>query len=144
MKIKKIFFYLFLILISLFSTQVFSDDVNQLILDLDNNDHRVRYKAAKTLEEMGEKALPALDALINALEDKNANVRFSAAKAIGGIGEKALPALDALNNAFEDENTSVKYFAEKAIEKIGQKAFPTLIGKKASPTVDALINELKY
>ncbi len=87
----------------------------------------MRYFAAKAILKIGEKALPALDALINALKDENANVRYFAAKAIWKIGEKAFPAVDALINALKDEDENVRYFAAKTIGKIGKKALPALM-----------------
>jgi HEAT repeat protein len=64
---------------------------------LEAEDPGVRFSAAHVLGEFGEKAGPAVDALVEALEnDEDMNVRLSAAAALGRIGRAAHAAVPAL------------------------------------------------
>jgi HEAT repeat protein len=64
---------------------------------LESGDPGVRFSAAQVLGEFGEKAEPAVDALVEALEnDEDMNVRLSAAAALGRIGRAAHAAVPAL------------------------------------------------
>jgi HEAT repeat protein len=64
---------------------------------LESGDPGIRFSAAQMLGSFGEKAGPAVDALVEVLEnDEDMNVRLSAASALGRIGRAAYAAVPAL------------------------------------------------
>jgi HEAT repeat protein len=79
----------------------------------------------------GDKALPALSALVKALnEDKNADVRYSSAVALRNFGTKAEIVLPTLIKALEDSNANVRGAAAVTLRDIGadtKTAIPALI-----------------
>ncbi len=78
----------------------------QLVAMLSSPDVNTRLGACETLEYMGQRAAPAVDALVKLLTDRDQWVRIRAAYALAGIGkpaERAAPALLKLALA-SDEN----------------------------------------
>ena len=102
------------------------------ILALQNANEDTRWKAAKTLGEIGgATAIPALEVT---LQDENKYVRRAAAKALGQIGEDAI---SALQSALKNMDEEVRWEAAKALGEIGnERAVPAL--------QDALQDENKY
>ena len=71
--------------------------IPSLVRALADTDNGIRYRAIETIGRLGEKALPALPALIRVLDNDPApDVRVEAAHAIGVIGPKAKDAWPAL------------------------------------------------
>src|SRR5262245_44848145 len=85
---------------------------------LQDEDPKVRYKAAKSLDEMGPLAEAACPALAEALSDDEPKVRYRAAKALSKIGQSASDAVPELALALKDPDPEVRYFAAKALSKI--------------------------
>jgi bilin biosynthesis protein len=90
-----------------------SEEIEQLILDLKDEDTDVRWGAEWTLGNM--KDMRAVKALIEALKGENWTVREGAAKALVKIGELAV---EPLVEALEDKHESVKKAVKEALEKI--------------------------
>ena len=61
------------------------DRVDDLRAQLVDEDPRVRLEAAHSLANLGDGALPALDALTLAVDDEDGEVRLAAVEAIGAI-----------------------------------------------------------
>jgi HEAT repeat protein len=105
--------------------------VNPIAKCLTHSQADVGFFAASALEMMGERAAPAIPALIQLLQDPKANssTRGKAADALGKIGEKAV---DALIKLLEDPEGDVesKRYAARALGPIGpqaRRAVPSLI-----------------
>lgn len=88
------------------------------IRELSSDKATKRTAAASYLGLMGEKAAPAVPALITALNDESHWVRRAAARALGKIGTPALDATDALRSAAEDKDPYVARTARLALEKL--------------------------
>jgi len=91
---------------------------------LSDPDPVTRGLAAIALRDMGEDAIPALDALASALKDADPNVRLMAANAIAAIGEDAAPAAQALIAAASaaGEEVHVLRSVASALGAIGKPA----------------------
>ena len=92
-----------------------------LIQQLQNDqDKWVRMLAAMALGPIGEGAVNAVPALIQALQDQDVSVRYYAAYALGKIGQDAKDAVPALIQALQnDHNVRGRDSATIALEKIG-------------------------
>jgi len=96
------------------------DAIPFLIQQLQSDqDKWVRMLAAMALGPIGEGAVNAVPALIQALQDQDISVRYYAAYALGSIGEGAVNAVPTLRQAFQDPHAIVRQGAAEALEKIG-------------------------
>ena len=97
------------------------DAIPFLIQQLQNDqDKWVRMLAAMALGPIGEGAVNAVPALIQALQDQDVSVRYYAAYALGKIGQDAKDAVPALIQALQnDHNVRGRDSATIALEKIG-------------------------
>ncbi len=96
--------------------------VEPLIKALGDRDWNVRYYAAMTLGDIGDKR--AVEPLIKALGDKDSWVREYAAEALGKIGK---PAVEPLIKTLGDGEKYVRENAAEALGKIGKPAVEPLI-----------------
>jgi len=101
---------------------------------LKSDDAKVRWKAIRTLRNMGPSAKDAVGALAETLADESSGIRLAAAMALGSIGPAAGGATGALVVALKDEKYYVRWNAASALAKIGPGA-----GK----AVEALIEAMK-
>jgi hypothetical protein len=86
--------------------------------DLRSEDELRAARAAQLLADLGRRAAPALEDLLQALR-RTGNVRFNAADALLGIGAAALPGLDALaEDATGQVPVDVAELARATAEKI--------------------------
>ncbi len=101
---------------------------------LQDKDEKLRTSSALVLGEIGNAALPALPALVNALGDSNEQVRLYAATALTKLGN---PALKALRKALRAEDKQVRQNVIKALAGFGAKAVPAIVEglKDAEPKV---------
>jgi HEAT repeat protein len=101
-----------------------SGTVSILIENLKDRDYRVRLAAADALESLGEAAVPAIPALVEALRDTNKFVRWSSARTLGQLNPRqediVVPGLMRLLDDREDR--SVRIAAAKALEQYGEHA----------------------
>jgi len=119
-------FFMFLALIGFvlcsFSTEMAvqagnSDDVDQIIKDLQNDSWQIRWDAAAALGEA--KDPRGIDPLITALKDENSYVRMTAARSLGMISDPRV--IDPLIQALKDESHGVQKNALLSLkERTGQ------------------------
>ena len=83
-----------------------------------------RLEATDALGRLGEKAAPALDALLGALGDEDEPVRLNAAYALGAMGAAAVGPLIA---ALDDEREHVREHAAYALGAAGEEAVDALV-----------------
>ena len=81
-------------------------------------DEDARVVAVDAIAALGQRALPAYDALVKASADPAARVRWHAARAIGLIGEDAIAALPLLARLLDDPDPIVATQAAAAIGSI--------------------------
>ncbi len=81
-----------------------SEEIDQLIKDLQNESWQIRWDAAAALGEI--KDPRAIDALSKALQDENSYVRMTAARSLGVIEDRRVIA--PLIQALKDESHGVK------------------------------------
>ena len=91
----------------------------------DDND-RVRAKAAEALGKMGEAAVEAVPGLVKAMRDQDNWVGALAAEALGEIGNGAAHAIPALVRSLHHVNPTVRANAAEALGKMGATATPAL------------------
>jgi len=109
-----------------------SKAVDPLVAALKNKklDNSVRQKAAESLGNLNEAAVPAVPALIKALEDPA--VRAAAVGAIGQIGPSARSAEKELREILEDKglrrDKALRASVQNSLKKIGGK--PVVTPKK--------------
>jgi HEAT repeat protein len=107
-----------------------------MIADLSDPDYRVRLAAVDVLETLGERAEPAIPALVNALGDHNKFVRWASARTLGRLSPRrpseVVPGVARLLNDREDP--SVRITAAYALEQYGPDA------KAAVPHLAHVIN----
>jgi HEAT repeat protein len=117
------------------------ETVNAMIAGLSDPDYRVRLASVDVLETFGERAVPAIPAMVKALGDTNKFVRWSAARTLGRLAEpaterdqaeKVVAGLMRLLNDRED--LSVRITAASSIEQYGPAA------KEAVPLLARVIN----
>ncbi len=89
--------------------------VPDLVSLLFDADWRVRYRAAETLGEIGNRE--SAGALVRALSDEKDHVRYMAAKGLGKTGNSG--AVPALVGCLEDENPYVRKAAVISLGKLG-------------------------
>lgn len=112
------------------------DTIDAMIAGMSDPDFRVRLASVDVLETFGDRAAPAIPALVKALEDKNKFVRWASARTLGRLAprkaKEAVPGLMRLLNDRED--LSVRITAANAIERFGPDA------KEAVPLLARVIN----
>lgn len=96
-----------------------AEDVQRLAGEVASQDQAVSLKAIDRLGALGEKAAPAVPALIKALSRPEAEVRQHAARELGSIGPAAAAAVPALMEKLSDEKAEVRGYAAYALGKIG-------------------------
>jgi HEAT repeat protein len=92
--------------------------IDKLIANLKTSHQVIRIHAATVLGSMGEKAAPAVAALLELLQADNVHDRKLAALTLGEIGPAAEQAIPALLAAVDDEDEVVSEMAEWALEVI--------------------------
>ncbi len=100
-----------------------SGQIEQLIGSL-NGTLEQRLAATDALSAFGEKAVPALEALLGALGDEAEPVRLNAAYALGAVGKAAVGPLIA---ALGDEREPVRLNAAYALGAVGEEAVDALV-----------------
>ncbi len=96
-----------------------SEDVGKLVAELGSLDQGVCLKAIDRLEALGEKAAPAVPALVKALSRPEDMIRQRAVRGLGSIGPAATAAVGALVEKLRDENPEVRGYAAYALGRIG-------------------------
>lgn len=101
-----------------------SDEVDELIQKLKDEDSDVRIDAAQKLGEIGDKR--AIEPLIACLKDEDFSVQSSAARSLGYIGDNR--AVEPLINCLKYENSFVRDDVAFALGEIGDnRAFEPLL-----------------
>ncbi|MSR54806.1 MAG: hypothetical protein EXS09_16185 [Gemmataceae bacterium] len=100
---------------------------------------QVRRRAARSLGDLGNAALPSLPHLVAALDDSSISIRLEAMSAIGCIGPDAEPAVPHLMSLLADEQIRVRTVAGATLKRIGRSCIPFLVEALTNP--DALIRE---
>jgi HEAT repeat protein len=98
------------------------EDIKNYLIDLEDDDVRVRNVARWHLASIGPEAVPDL---INQLKTDKERCRWEAAKILGEIRDDA--AAEALVEALLDNSISVHWVATEALIKYGQKAILPLL-----------------
>lgn len=103
--------------------------IERLICQLGSDRMDEREQASKTLEDIGERAVPAL---VNAMMDNDSQVRCRAITSLGRIRRRSELAVPALLDALKDHDDSVKESAILALSDFGssleaQKAIRQLL-----------------
>jgi HEAT repeat protein len=113
-----------------FLQPVLDREMTNVIGLLRDPDVQIRLSAATALEQLEEKAAPAMAGLIMALRDPNRFVRWEAAKTLGFMPpEKAEPVILPLAQLLSDPALSVRMQAALSLEALGsvaQAAVPAL------------------
>ncbi|NLF68254.1 MAG: HEAT repeat domain-containing protein [Candidatus Anammoximicrobium sp.] len=105
-------------------------DVQELVAELGGPDRDASLQAIGQLEALGEKALPAVPALIGKLSDDKAEVRGYAAYALGRIGDGSDAVLEGLSQAAFDRAAVVRRAALRALQRLNppqEKALPLVL-----------------
>lgn len=102
-------------------------DAEELAERLGSSSKETRRQAAFELARLGEKARPALGALVKALGDRDQQVLFQVAQALAGIGPPAAPAVPGLVRNLKSGDRQVSYRSAYALGRIGAPAAPALI-----------------
>jgi HEAT repeat protein len=95
-----------------------SEQVQELIARLQEEDEFESVSAARELAQLGREARDAVPALARALHSGNKWLRVAAAEALGAMGRDARSVAAALEQALEDEDADVRAAAEAALERI--------------------------
>jgi HEAT repeat protein len=98
-------------------------DVTANTAALKSADKDARINACIELAKAGEKAAPAVPALIPLLKDQDALVRRLAAYAIGQVGPKASQAVPALKELLQDPDRQVVSDSINALKAIDPKGY---------------------
>jgi HEAT repeat protein len=102
-------------------------NLDQMQVLVRDPDVRIRRAAVEVLEELEEKALPVLGALIAATKDPDRFVRWTAAKAIGTLPpEQAGPAILALATMLADPDINIRIAAGTSLEAMGPYGKPAV------------------
>jgi len=111
--------------------------IESLIENFQAAEQVVRLHAATVLGSIGDKAEPAVPALIKLLQNSDVHDRTLAALALGEIGPAAEEAIPALFAAVDDDDEGVAEMAEWALEEIDRwKIRKRRLEKPASPSSD--------
>lgn len=96
-----------------------AEDVQKIAAEVASKDKTVCLRAIDQLASLGERATPAVAALVEALARPEAEVRWHAARALGSLGTAAQPAAPALIARLDDEQIEVRSYAAYALGKLG-------------------------
>lgn len=103
--------------------------IEAMIAGLSDPDYRVRLGAVEVLETLGDRALPAVPALVKALRDRDKFVRWASARTLGRLAplatknNQAREVVKGLMGLFDDrEDLYVRRMAANAIERYGPAA----------------------
>ena len=107
-------------------------DLDEFLKMMDDDDPAIRYWAVTSCIILGEKAMPAKDALIKKLNDTSGDVCVAAAEALFNLGEKD-KALETLKNALSSKNSKVQLHAINVLQGIGRE------GTKLTKTVKEIL-----
>ena len=88
----------------------------------------VRDNAAEALGDLGNKAKPAVPALVQNLEDTSGSVRSHTIEALGTTSQSSSIAVPSLVKALEDESGGVRRNAVFALARIGENAADAVEG----------------
>ena len=88
----------------------------------------VRDNAAEALGDLGNKAEPAVPALVENLADTSGSVRSHTIEALGTTSQSSSIAVPGLVKALEDENGGVRQGAAFALARIGENAVDAVEG----------------
>lgn len=113
--------------VSAMSAFVSSGDqaIPYLLTILDDNDWKVRYRAAEALGLIGSSA--AVQGLIHLTGDTKDHVRYMASKSLGLIGDKS--GFDALITLLDDEHVYTRRITAESLSKIGDPAAIPILEK---------------
>jgi HEAT repeat protein len=93
--------------------------VGRLVALLDSPDANDRATALNILCCLGERAAPAVPALIKALKDEDWNVRAEAADALACTGNPGQEAILALRGCLNDSDIRMRYYSAVALAHLG-------------------------
>jgi len=110
------------------------ETVDYFLTALEDEDARVRGKAAWTLAELGVKEKGVVNALLEATEDEDAGVRKNAVSALGELGVAEERIVNAVLEVLKDKEAGVRQGAAWALGRLG------VAGERV---VDALLEALK-
>ncbi|MBE9059812.1 HEAT repeat domain-containing protein [cf. Phormidesmis sp. LEGE 11477] len=97
-----------------------SDSVVQQILPLLQDSHpSVRYRATKSLGELGNSSDTVIDALVRLLQDDYSNVRYHAAESLGELGNSSDTVIYTLIGLLRDDNWNVRSRVAKSLVQLG-------------------------
>ncbi|MEZ6120300.1 MAG: HEAT repeat domain-containing protein [Pirellulaceae bacterium] len=99
-------------------------DATPLAEALTDNDATVRYRAAKCLAKLEDRATPAMAELAAAMLDQQNEdrIRYYAAKALCKIGDESQDVMPQLIQALDDPSEDVVCYAMRTLGKIGSPA----------------------
>lgn len=99
-------------------------DTKPLAEALTDDDATVRYRAAKCLAKLEDRAAPAMAELAAAMLDQQNEdrIRYYAAKALCKIGDESQEVLPQLMQALDDPSEDVVCYAMRTLGKIGDSA----------------------
>ena len=110
-----------------FMAPFFTRDLPQLGALLRDPDVRIRRAAAEVLEELEEKNLAIMPALVSSLSDPDRFVRWTAAKAAGTLPpDQAEPVIGPLARMLADPELNLRVAAAASLEAMGKYAKPAL------------------
>jgi HEAT repeat protein len=124
-----------------------------LIANLYDRDVHIRLAAIDALEMLGEKALPAVPAMIRALGDRDLFVRWAAARTLGKMvpeGDQPVPdalvaAVPGLARLLSDEDLDLRLTVENALGRFGpagSAAVPALAQAVAKGDTEARVGAI--
>jgi hypothetical protein len=99
----------------------------------------VRSNASEALGDLGDKAEPAVTALVETLDDPSGSVRSHTIEALGTTSQSSSIAVPSLVKALEDENVGVRSNAVFALARIGENAADAVEGLQ-----NVLFDENRY
>ena len=99
----------------------------------------VRDNASEALGDLGNKAKPAVPALVETLSDPSGSVRSHTIEALGTTSQSSSIAVPGLVKALEDENVGVRRNAVFALARIGENAANSVEGLRS-----VLFDENRY
>ncbi|HEX3314978.1 MAG TPA: HEAT repeat domain-containing protein [Gemmataceae bacterium] len=110
-----------------FMAPFFARDLPQLGALLRDPDVRIRRAAAEVLEELEEKNLAIMPALVSSLSDPDRFVRWTACKAAGTLPpDQAEPVIAPLARLLADPELNIRISAAASLEAMGKYARPAL------------------
>jgi HEAT repeat protein len=117
--------------------------IAELVEKLRSPDTQTSGQAARELIDIGEKAVPAIAAL---LKDGEPRVRRAAASTLWGLGTRMGPAVPSLAETLQDPDPEVRLSAAMALESAGQHAaaaVPALVAALKDPETNVRLYACK-